>query len=290
MSKRKPLLEYTIPEVWQSLKQGLKQKPSDFFSKTPNSVLLWNGLFYALFIGLTIYDWQIGACIACLTSLFYLACTVDETDLTYHYWIYASWLFWFAVLVMIIISFIYYVFVKPIDKFNTWLDDPYANKWNKFNAYISNPTLPLNRELSNLFSKEYDQSSANSREALFKSNPKYWMKLLKQYQGKPIYWTTADGRKLNIETIPQQHLSNIIWFNMVFHKRNQYNCNMTKLMRHQIDLNFDGKLLDWKPLPIPQELKWLKDLNMLTETGDIMFEGVKIGSITHINNWETYTK
>ena len=124
MATRKALLNYTFPELIEKIKQGLKQKPSDFFSRTPNSVLFWNGLFYLALIIITIYSFQAGACISLITSVFYLALTLDETDLDDHLWIYSTALFWLCILLFAFVSLFYYTIVKPITRFNEWLNKP----------------------------------------------------------------------------------------------------------------------------------------------------------------------
>lgn len=107
-------------------------------------------------------------------------------------------------------------------------------------------------------------------------------------------WHTTDGRVLDFNEIPHQHLSNIIWFNRVFH-------GMTR--KHELDFelntmlhkNYDGVLLDWKPLPIDGEIRALIKMGLVKNDGTIIgnkntfrYEGKHIGSINHINNWKTY--
>jgi hypothetical protein len=66
-------------------------------------------------------------------------------------------------------------------------------------------------------------------------------------------------------------------------------------MRRQLNLRFDGRLLNFKPLPIENELRNLKKLGYITANGDIIqsisFNKHRlIGSVTHIPNWQELIK
>jgi hypothetical protein len=109
-------------------------------------------------------------------------------------------------------------------------------------------------------------------------------------------WTTYGGVTKQIKEIDNQHLSNILWFNEVFHGRNRHNC----AVQLQFGVELAGRMknesrLDWKPLPIPDEIKSLVDMGLVRENGDIMGNapttinaGKKIGTITHIENWQSF--
>jgi hypothetical protein len=45
---------------------------------------------------------------------------------------------------------------------------------------------------------------------------------------------------------------------------------------------FDGIRLEWRPLPIPNEIETIREMGLINENGDIVFKGNKIGTINHI--------
>jgi len=49
---------------------------------------------------------------------------------------------------------------------------------------------------------------------------------------------------------------------------------------------FNGLRLEWKPLPIPNEIETLRKMGLINSNGDIIFKGCKIGTINHIGNEE----
>jgi hypothetical protein len=109
-------------------------------------------------------------------------------------------------------------------------------------------------------------------------------------------WTTFDGVSKKINEIDNQHLSNILWFNEVFHNRNRYNCSVQFQLGVELAARMKNESrLDWKPLPIPDEIKSLVEMGLVRENGDIMGNaattinaGKKIGAITHIENWQSF--
>lgn len=107
------------------------------------------------------------------------------------------------------------------------------------------------------------------------------------------YWTSALGEKKLFSEIDHQHLSNILWFNEVFDNRNRtrYNEEVQFLLELELSKRFSGKYdlgirLSWKPLPIPNEIRWIKKITLIDSSGNIYYKGSCIGSISHIPNWE----
>jgi len=97
-------------------------------------------------------------------------------------------------------------------------------------------------------------------------------------------WNTATGRKIPFNDLDHQHLSNIIWFYELLHNYE------FKEMRDLLNQRFDGVLLDFKPLPIPNELRALHLKGMLTNNGLIIKrigfnKYAVVGSVTHIEGW-----
>jgi len=91
-------------------------------------------------------------------------------------------------------------------------------------------------------------------------------------------------------------MRNILWFNEVFHNRNRYNCSVQFQLGVELAARMKNESrLDWKPLPIPDEIKTLVGMGLVRENGDIMGNaattinaGKKIGTIAHIENWQSF--
>lgn len=105
---------------------------------------------------------------------------------------------------------------------------------------------------------------------------------------KELVWTTALGQKIPVSQISHQHLSNIIWFHHFFNGWVRSNSREMSIMWDRIDKEFDGVLLTWKPLPIPEEVAWIHRTGNLDEDGNIWFfaKSKIIGSVSHIPNWK----
>lgn len=89
-------------------------------------------------------------------------------------------------------------------------------------------------------------------------------------------WTTYDGREIHVKMLDNQHLSNIYWYQKVFH-----NDRVWSEIQKEVDLRFNGKPLLWRPLPVPTEISTLRNLDMI-RGNDIIFWGKKIGTIAHL--------
>ncbi len=102
-------------------------------------------------------------------------------------------------------------------------------------------------------------------------------------------WTTMDGNIIPFNELTQQHISNILWFFEIFHNATRYNSKVMFEMGLLLHKNYDGKRLDWKPLPVEREIQTLIDMKMITRNGDIIIKEFKItkviGTITHIPDW-----
>ena len=91
---------------------------------------------------------------------------------------------------------------------------------------------------------------------------------------KEFTWGTADGRRLKLEEIDDQHLSNIYWFQRILMDYTH------PAIKDEIFKRFKKPIpLPFKPLPIKGEIDALKDYIVGT---DILFEGVVIGTISHL--------
>lgn len=105
---------------------------------------------------------------------------------------------------------------------------------------------------------------------------------------KQITWTSATGLKTKISDLDHQYLSNIIWFNEVFHGVNR-NDRVQFELSVELHRRFNGNRLPWKPLPVLEEVEYLRKMGFITDDGDIIgnkntgfFEGEIIGNINHI--------
>jgi hypothetical protein len=100
-------------------------------------------------------------------------------------------------------------------------------------------------------------------------------------------WTNALGIKTKLSEMSQEHLSNIIWFNQIFH--NDRRSTQHAIIIAELESRYGGILLPWKPLPIPNEIDWIRELGLITSDGNILgnrntpgYENLVIGSINHI--------
>lgn len=96
------------------------------------------------------------------------------------------------------------------------------------------------------------------------------------------YWTSALGRRKRFNKIGRQHLSNILWFKEVFNNSTIWNDRAYSELLHELNTRYEGKRLPWKPLPIPNEVQWIKETCRVDNDMNIWFKGNKIGSLKHI--------
>lgn len=102
-------------------------------------------------------------------------------------------------------------------------------------------------------------------------------------------WNTADGLKIAFCDLDQQHLSNILWFKEVVNKRTRYNCSTHFELGLELEKRFNGSRLPWRPLPVLDEIDYLKKSGLVDNSGNIigtfetgLFNGKIIGSINHL--------
>ena len=103
-------------------------------------------------------------------------------------------------------------------------------------------------------------------------------------KGKQSVWSNANGVRTPISELSHQHLSNIHWYYKVF------NDTTNAHISYEISKRFKGRILCWEPLPVAGELLDLTRKGLITKRGDIVFQGSTIGMITHIENWQAWTK
>ena len=102
-------------------------------------------------------------------------------------------------------------------------------------------------------------------------------------------WRTADGRDIDLLELTHQHASNIIWFYRLLFDTEH------RVIHNLINTKFNGVILDFKPLPIPNELRDLYNNGNITSNGHIVMRvGLNktafVGSVTHIPNWQELIK
>ena len=114
---------------------------------------------------------------------------------------------------------------------------------------------------------------------------------------KELVWCNAFGEVTPISKIGHQHLSNILWYNEVLFGISRYNDTGHFQLGLELSKRFLDHRLEWKPLPIPGELKELQRQGLITTSGRILgnkntplFEGKIIGCLNHIPNWEELIK
>lgn len=108
---------------------------------------------------------------------------------------------------------------------------------------------------------------------------------------KELTWTSALGERKKLSELDHQHLSNILWFNEIMHKWNRFNSGIQYHLEVELQKRFPGKYdkglrLEWKPLPIPEEVSFIKERTIVDPAGRIWYKGECIGSLSHIENWE----
>lgn len=103
-----------------------------------------------------------------------------------------------------------------------------------------------------------------------------------------ITWTNANGQKRKLGTMSHQHLSNIYWFLKVFWGEDPMAKRSISMIKNVIDYRFNNVIKPWKPLPIPGEVKAIKEQKycVVYADGTILLLGKPIGSLKHIPNWE----
>lgn len=102
-------------------------------------------------------------------------------------------------------------------------------------------------------------------------------------------WTTAQGERIKFSALDHQHLSNILWFREILSGANLCNCEVQRLLNSELKRRFKGERLLWKPLPIPNEIEWIRGAAYINQRGEIIgtmktpsHYGKVIGTITHI--------
>lgn len=72
------------------------------------------------------------------------------------------------------------------------------------------------------------------------------------------FWTTADGSKIKLEELSQQHLSNIYWYHLIIF-------DYTHLYAlQQILIKFNGIILPWVPVFL-EEVEYTKEKGYAVE-------------------------
>jgi hypothetical protein len=106
---------------------------------------------------------------------------------------------------------------------------------------------------------------------------------------RELQWTTYSGEVKKFSEIDHQHLSNILWFREILTGANFCNCEVQRALNSELRKRFAGKRLPWKPLPIENEIDWIREAAYINQRGEIIgtmktpsHYGKVIGSIAHI--------
>lgn len=89
-------------------------------------------------------------------------------------------------------------------------------------------------------------------------------------------WGTHDGRQIPITELEDQHLCNCYWHSKIIWGEPHH------LITAEVTKRFKDKPLPFKPLPFPKEIQMLRDGGNI-QGNDIVLDGKKIGSISHLN-------
>ena len=102
-----------------------------------------------------------------------------------------------------------------------------------------------------------------------------------KYDDMQQVWTTFQGKKVTLDSIDHQHLSNVYWYGRIF-----FNI-IPKNVLQKLAERFNGQVLEYRPhIDFHHELEHLERKGLLVWTktavakvGIITFEGVIIGSV-----------
>lgn len=79
-----------------------------------------------------------------------------------------------------------------------------------------------------------------------------------KYQDMQYEWTTFQGKKVTLETIDHQHLSNVYWYARIFFE--SIPGNVLKIISER----FNGQVLEYRPhADFEQEIQALENKGML---------------------------
>jgi len=108
-------------------------------------------------------------------------------------------------------------------------------------------------------------------------------------QDTELVWQNALGEIKRFSKIDHQHLSNILWFREIVNQVDFARSEISRSLQRELEKRFNGVRLPWKPLPIPNEIRWIREKTHIRPNGDILgnidtpdFCGDVIGSISHI--------
>lgn len=94
-------------------------------------------------------------------------------------------------------------------------------------------------------------------------------------------WTTWDGRVVTMQTITQEHLSNIYWWTIIVAGR--YDKDFNDAITSVLAKRFDGKLLPYNPDPrFKDETTWLREQGYVKDDNTIWWKGECVGKLSNI--------
>jgi len=93
-----------------------------------------------------------------------------------------------------------------------------------------------------------------------------------------LIWTTANGKKLRLDQISHDHLSNIYHYSRLFQHRQP---ELHPILKNLLNERFNGEVLPYDPKYYfeVEELKSLGYLQVKNGICVVMFEGKKIGVV-----------
>ena len=97
-------------------------------------------------------------------------------------------------------------------------------------------------------------------------------------------WRTFRNKKVSLDTIDHQHLSNCYWYLKIIH--NEKEADLANLVETAKE-RFNGQLLPYRPhVDFLYEIKELKKLDCLVDEGGrtvIYYNGREVGEIRNFN-------
>jgi hypothetical protein len=103
-----------------------------------------------------------------------------------------------------------------------------------------------------------------------------------------MHHTTFDNKKIPLEELSHQHISNIYWFGRVINGFT-HDTVMRVIIGNNIDIKYGGVILPYKPEPrFRAEIKALDKRGLLSwrddNKADIVFEGTIIGEACYLED------
>lgn len=94
-----------------------------------------------------------------------------------------------------------------------------------------------------------------------------------------VSWTTFRGKKVSLDEIDHQHLSNCYWYSLLISKRS---ANEVIFILQEMKERFNGQILPYRPhVDFEMELDYLRENGLLREDNKIYLKDRVIGEVSN---------